>query len=163
MIKKKILNYLAKKPSSNPDTKPSYNRSRKTAIVFTEEQNNEALIELTQGLISDGKEIHTLMMVENPAKDASYPHPHLSEKDISLTGKVSAERLQGFFNTRFDLLLVLNETQSSLTRFVISKSNAPLRAGYLSEDHSNSLLNLMIKPNDKSHHAELLAYLRKIA
>lgn len=163
MIKKKILNYLSKKSSSNPEVKPSYDRSRKTAIVFTEEQDNEALIELTQGLISDGKEIHTLMMVENPPKDASYPHPHLSEKDISLTGKVSAERLQGFFNTQFDLLLVLNETQSSLTRFVISKSNAPLRAGYLSDDHSESLLNLMIKPNDTSHHSELLAYLRKIA
>ncbi len=163
MIKKKILNYLSRKPISEAGEKPSYNRSRKTAIVFSEEQNNEALIELTQGLISDGKEIHTLMMVENPSKDASYPHPHLSEKDISLTGKVSSERLQDFFNTRFDLLLVLNETQSSLTRFVISKSNAPLRAGYLSEDHSDSLLNLMIKPNDKSHHAELLAYLRKIA
>ncbi len=163
MIKKKILNYLSKKSVSSPNSKPSYNRSRKTAIVFSEDQDNEALIELTEGLIADGKEIHTLMMVDNPPKDANYPHPHLSEKDISLTGKISPERLQSFFSIKFDLLLVLNETQSTLTRFVISKSNAPLRAGYLSDDHSNSSLNLMIKPNDKSHHSELLAYLRKIA
>lgn len=162
MIKKKILNYLSRKSSANSNAKLSYDRSRKTAIVFTETQDNEALIELIQGLISDGKEVHTLMMVDNPAKEAAYSHPHLSEKDISFSGKISSERLQGFFKTQFDLLLVLNETQSTLTRFVISKSNAPLRAGYLSNDHSDSLLNLMIKPNDKSHHAELLAYLRKI-
>ena len=163
MIKNKILNYLSRKPASIGNSRPSYNRSRKTAIIFEEDQDNEALIELTQGLIADGKEIHTLMMVNNPPKDASYPHPHLSEKDVSLTGKISSERLQGFFQTQFDLLLVLNETQSTLTRFVISKSNAPLRAGYLSDDDSDSLLNLMIKPKDKSHHSELLAYLRKIA
>lgn len=163
MIKNKILNYLSRKLVSASDSKPSYNRSKKTAIIFEEAQDNEALIELTQGLIDDGKEVHTLMIVNNPPKDASYPHPHLSEKDVTLTGKISSERLQGFFQTQFDLLLVLNETQSALTRFVISKSNAPLRAGYLSDDQKGGLLNLMVKPNDKSHHAELLAYLRKIA
>ena len=163
MIKNKILDYLSKKPVSTREVRPSYNRSRKTAIVFSEEQDNEALVELTQGLIADGKQVHTLMMVQNPAKDASYPHPHLSEKDVTMTGKISAERLQDFFKTKFDLLLVLSGTHSTLTRFVISKSNAPLRAGYLSDDDSDSLLNLMIKPKDKSHHSELLAYLRKIA
>ena len=162
MIKKRILHFLAKKPVSTIDAQPSYKRSRETAIVFSEKQDNEALSELTQELISDGKQVHTLMMVKKPSRDASYSHPYFSQKDVSFTGKISSERLRNFFNIQFDLLLVLNETHCTLTRFIISKSKAPLRVGYLSTDHSDSLLNLMIKPKDKAHHAELLTYLRKI-
>lgn len=162
MIKKRILNYLADKPVTPSKTRISYDHFKKTAILFTEDQDNEALIKLTQGLIEDGKEVYTLMMVDNAPKEASYPHPHLSEKDVSFSGKISATRLKTFFESSFDLLLVLCETQSTLSRFVISRSDAPLRAGYFSEPHTGHLLNLMIKPNDKSNHNELLTYLRKI-
>ena len=164
MIKQRVIKYLSrKKPQDQLQEGLTYSHAKKTAILFSEDQDNQALEELKRSLEQDGKDITTLMLVSKPEKEAEYSHLHFSEKDISLTGKIASSRLLAFFETQFDLLLVLDETHTNLTRFILSKSRAALRAGYYMENNENTLLNLVVRPTDRSHHAELLAYLRKIA
>ena len=164
MIKSAVLNYLSKRKSDkNLNKSLSYSKTRKVAILFSEHQDNAALKGLTKSLMSDGKEIYNLMMVDNPAKDAAFQYLHLSEKDVSITGRIITPELQKFLNTPFDLMLSLDETHSTLARFILSRCDAPIRAGYASDEHRNTnQLNLIVKPKEKNHHAELLAYLRKI-
>lgn len=164
MIKQTVLKYLSrKKPAGNLPQSLSYRDAIRTAILFSEEQDDDALLELKKSLVQDGKTVQTLMLVHKPDKEAEYPHPHFSDKDITLTGKIASPRLLDFFDTRFDLLLVLDETHTNLTRFILSRCKATMRAGYYTENNDNTFLNLIVRPKDKSHHSELLAYLRKIA
>ncbi|RUT71450.1 hypothetical protein D0817_06115 [Flavobacterium cupreum] len=122
--------------------------------------------ELIRELISNGirpEDIKIVVYRDKLKEKTAYSRPTFGKKDISWNGNITADFLNEFIGTEFDLLISYYDIEKAILMLVTSKSEAKFKVGFTAVD--KKLNRWMIETtleNYKLFVFELFKYLKNI-
>ncbi|MDH5609643.1 MAG: hypothetical protein OEY56_09185 [Cyclobacteriaceae bacterium] len=164
MFKKPILRLLTnlrfrKKKTGGP---VGYAEAKTFGVLVNLNQKEPVrLADFLLSLQHDHKDTHVIGICHDKKKFPKSTHPIVGRKDISTFGSIKAASLQSFLDRKFDFLLVLDQEDDCVVRFLTASCEANYRVGFFSS-HDNSLLDMALIPKNEHELDDILKYTKRI-
>ena len=106
-------------------------------VTLTDHEKQHTIDDFIAHFTADHKEVQVLCYDRRRARNKIFGYLQFSDKDISAFGKIKAEHVIDFVNSRFDYLMHLDVESNEVLDKILVLSQAKCRVGCdISEHHS---------------------------
>ena len=166
MIKKSIIslrtNFNLRKPTILEAR--SFDQARSIGLIINNLGGEaDTINEFITSLEGEGKIVHTLSLDSDETKSLKNKGlgKGVTSRDFSIMGSIISPTIETFVSREYDFLLVMENSQHYLTRYIASMCKASFKVG-LTEDQVRNQFNMVIRPQSGREFEDVLKYVKKI-
>lgn len=132
--------------------------AKKIGIYFnaSEGQHSDKINNFVKDLRSEGKTVEAITYL-NSSQDNPYNFQYhvLKDEDITMFGKINAEKINKFIATEYDYLYCICTELQTPVKYLMAASKSKCRVGAYAEENSD-LFELMVSSSSKENLTELI-------